>query len=319
MSVNETVEGLYNGPVVDAHHHFWQPSNRRYPWLLPGVAIPFRYGIYDAIKKDYLPPDLLRDAQGLNLVGSVAMEGEWDLADPIGEIKFLEQVKSAYGLPNAAVAHAVLRDPDIERTLDEIARHSLIRAVRNKPGQAESAATAKNRPTLLEDPQWQRGYALLKKFGLHFELQTAWWHLDSAARLAAKHPDIAMIINHAGLPSDRSQSGLSGWLAAIQGIARLPNVYMKISGIGIPGKPWSAENNRVIVDGIFEAFGAERIMFASNFPVDGLVGTYAQIFNGFKILSRTWTRGEQENAFYKTAARLYRLDLPASRSTAPGA
>ena len=78
----------YEGPIIDAHHHFWEPELSRQPWLLPDANIPFRYGDYNAIKCSYLPPDLLRDAAGFNIVGSVTMETEWDLDDPVGEMVY---------------------------------------------------------------------------------------------------------------------------------------------------------------------------------------------------------------------------------------
>ena len=156
------------------------------------------------------------------------METEWDLDDPVGEIIHMEGVAARYGLPSAAVAHAVLRDPHVEDILEQLGAHPLVRAVRNKPGQAASPREAPNQPSLLMDPQWRRGFALLKKYGLDFELQTAWWHLNEALDLAKQHPDTPITINHTGLPSDRSPEGITGWAAALSEVAQAPNVRIKI-------------------------------------------------------------------------------------------
>lgn len=298
----------YAGPIVDAHHHFWEPSKGRNPWLLPEARIPFRYGDYEAIKRDYLPPDLARDSAGFRVVSTVTMETEWDLDDPIGEIDHIEGVHARFGLPDAAVAHAVLADPGVEGVLEQLAERSIVPAVRNKPGQTTDAASAASHPNLLSDPAWQRGYALLERHGLDFELQTAWWHLDAARELAARHPGIGVTINHAALPSDRSREGIAGWSAALRRIAELDNVWLKISGIGLEGVPWTAENNRDIVERAADAFGAERIMFASNFPVDGLTGSYADIMGGFLEITDGWSDAEQHAAFAGNAVRRYRLD-----------
>lgn len=307
----------YDGPVVDAHHHFWEPRLGRQPWLLPDAHIPFRYGDYEPIKRDYLPDDLRRDAAsaGIRLVGSVTMETEWDEDDPVGEMAYTAGIAAAdagagasFPLPNAAVAHALLERDDVDDVLASLAAKPIVRAVRQKPGQASSPSTVGDSPTLLDDPAWRRGFARLAEHGLHFELQTAWWELDRAAVLFAAHPSVPVVINHAALPSERSASALAGWRDAIGRIAELPHVSMKISGIGLPGVPWTAASNAPVVDGIVEAFGASRVLFASNFPVDSLTATYAEIWDGFVELSSSWSASEQLAAFAGNAVRIYRLD-----------
>jgi predicted TIM-barrel fold metal-dependent hydrolase len=241
------------------------------------------------------------------------METEWESDDPIGEIEDLEEIQRDYGLPDAAVAHAVLADPDIERVLETYAGwHPLVRAVRDKPGHAATAALAASQPTLISDPQWRRGYALLQRHGLHFELQTAWWHLREAMTLVREFPDIPITINHAALPADRTADGIAGWTAALREIAVAEQVTIKVSGIGLPDQPWTVENNRVIVETVAEIFGPHRIMFASNFPVDGLTASYTDIYRGFLQMSANWSRAEQSAAFIENAIRVYRLD-PAVR------
>lgn len=298
----------YAGGIVDAHHHFWEPSLGRNPWLLPDAAISFRYGPYESIKRDYFPSDLLADAAGYRIVGTVTMETEWDSTDPVGEMHHMAGIAERFGLPNAAVAAASLNDPNVDETLEQLAGIALVRGVRHKPGQAASAALASQTSTLLSDPQWQAGYALLAKHGLDFELQTAWWHLADALVLANRHPETPMIINHTALPSDRSREGIEGWAAALAAIATAPNVSIKISGIGLKDVPWTAENNREIVERTAEIFGPERIMFASNFPVDGLTGSYDDIMGGFVTIAEGWSADEQRAAFLANAVRIYRLD-----------
>src|SRR5690606_27447271 len=114
---------------------------------------------------------------------------------------------------------------------------------------------------------------LLDRYGLDFELQTAWWHFPEAADLVEQFPETQLIINHSGLPSDRSSEGIAGWTAELRRMAAYENVAIKISGIGLPGVPWTVKNNRPIVETIAEIFGPDRIMFASNFPVDSLTGS----------------------------------------------
>jgi predicted TIM-barrel fold metal-dependent hydrolase len=160
----------------------------------------------------------------------------------------------------------------------------------------------------MSDEHWRRGYAALEGLGLHFDLQTPWWNLPEAERLARDFPGITLILNHAGLPSDRSAEGLAGWRAAMARLAQWPNVQVKISGLGQAGRAWRAIDNAWIVREIIAMFGTKRAMFASNFPVDSLCGSFNDIYNGFKSIVADLPVADQERLFYSNAQRIYRCE-----------
>ena len=99
----------------------------------------------------------------------------------------------------------------------------------------------------MADPAFRAGYAHLGRHGLHYDLQCPWWHLGEAADLARDFPDTLIVLNHTGLPSDRSAEGLAGWRAAMEQFADCANAAVKISGIGVPGQRWSVELNGEVV------------------------------------------------------------------------
>lgn len=301
---------LWDGPIVDAHQHFWDPVANDHPWLKPEANIPFRYGDYSAIKRRYLPPDYLEDAAGHNVVQSVYVETEWDPADPIGETRYATKVAETYGLPNAIVAQAWLDRADVADVLSGQASFGLVRSVRHKPGGAESAAKAADYRTLMTDETWRKGYALLGRHGLNFDLQTNWWHLDEAILLARDFPDTTIILNHTGLPSDRSSEGINGWHKAMGKFSEMPNVCVKISGIGQKGRPWTLEDNGYIIAETIAMFSCERSMFASNFPVDSLCGSFDDIYSGFKQVAARYPTDDQAKLFAGTARKHYRLQPP---------
>lgn len=301
-------DALYNGPIVDAHHHFWDPQANYHPWLSEGADIPFRYGDYSAIKRRYLPPDYFADAGDHNVVQTVYVETEWDPGDPIGETRFVEQIAARYGVPNAVVAQAWLDHPDAIAVLAEQALFASVRSVRHKPGGPTTPEEVGEQRTLMSDERWRRSYATLHDLGLHFDLQTPWWNLTEAEWLARDFPHTTLILNHAGLPSDRSVEGLAGWHAAMAKLAEQPNVVVKISGLGLRGIRWRAADNAWIVREIIAMFGTERAMFASNFPVDSLCGAFDDIYSGFKHIVRDLPSADQVRLFYSNAQRIYRCE-----------
>ncbi len=295
-------------PIVDAHQHFWDLERNYLPWLCDEPMIPFRYGDYGAIRRSYLPADYRRDAAGHDVVGTVHVEAEWDPKDPVGETRWLQEIIRDSGLPSAIVAQARLDQPDVEAVLAGHRRCSQVRGIRHKPTAAPSPDRVEpGAPGSMGDPAWRRGYALLERYDLSFDLQTPWWHLAEAGALARDFPRTQIILNHTGLPSDRSEDGLRGWRDAMRTLAAEPNVAVKISGLGQPGRPWTALSNGPIVLDTIAIFGIERCMFASNFPVDSLVAGFDTIFSGFKRIVRDFDRAAQRRLFRDNALAFYRL------------
>ena len=236
--------GLWSGPIVDAHQHFWDPIANDHPWLRPDVMIPFRYGDYSAIKRPYLPDDYRRDAAGHAVCETVYVETEWDPNTPLDETRYASGLSARYGLPTVIVAQAWLDRDDAAAIIAGQAAFPLVRSIRHKPEGPASPDEVGRTRTLMSDDKWRRGFALLDRYGLHFDLQTSWWNLDEAITLARDFPRVLIILNHAGLPADRSPEGLAGWRAAMARFAEEPNVRVKISGIGLRGRPWRVGDNR---------------------------------------------------------------------------
>jgi predicted TIM-barrel fold metal-dependent hydrolase len=295
-------------PIIDAHQHFWDLGRNYYPWLSDPKPIPFRYGDYSALKRNYLPPDYRRDAAALNIVKTVHVEAQWDASDPSGETRWLEEVAREHGLPSAVIGAVHFGRDDVAEVLTKHARSKLVRGVRNFPAAAPTPAeAARGAPRSMDDPDWRRGYALLPRYGFSFDLQTPWWHFDAAADLARDFPKTQIVIVHTGLPADRSEEGLAAWRAALEAVAAAPNVAIKISGLGRPGLPWTLTANGGIIRDAINIFGPERAMFASNYPVDSLAGSFQMIYGGFRAAVSNRQIEERRMLFHDTAARIYRL------------
>jgi predicted TIM-barrel fold metal-dependent hydrolase len=291
--------------IIDAHHHVWDPVANNHPWLCDEPMIPFRYGNYAAIRRRYLPADYRADAAPYVIAASVYIEAEWNPADPVGEMDYIAALRARDGLPSVAVAQAWLDRADCAEVLERHAARDFIRSIRHKP--RANATPNDSAPGGMMDANWRSGFARLAPLGLRFDLQTPWWHLGEAWDLASAFPDTAIILNHAGLPADRSPEGLAGWRAAMSCFAEAPNASVKISGLGQKGQPWTAEANRDIVLTIIDLFGANRCMFASNFPVDSLCGSFPTIFDGFQAIVADFTETEKEALFAGNARWFYSI------------
>jgi len=295
--------------IVDAHQHFWDLDGPlHYPWLEDLPLAAFRYGDYAAIRRSYLPDDYRRDTARQNVVASVHMEAEVRRDQEVAETRWIHEIAARHGFPHACIGHAHFEADDVVTVLKGHAAYPLLRAIRQKPAAARSAAQiVKGAPGSMGDPVWRRGYAHLADHGLHYELQTPYWHLHEAAELARAFPDIRILLNHTGVPHDRSEAGVAAWRQGLSAFAAEPNTRIKISGIGEAGRPWTVEANRPIVLTAIELFGVERCLFASNFPVDSLCGSYDTIFDGFKAIVAHLPAADQRKLFRDNALREYRI------------
>jgi len=284
-------------PIADAHQHFWDPRVNYHPWLCDEPPVEFRYGDYSALRRPYLPADYFSDARGHEVVKTVYVETEWNPRDPLGETAWVERLRRESGFPTVMVAQAWLDREDAAHVLERQASFPFVRGIRHKP-----------RRGAMRDAHWRAGYALLGRFGLCFDLQAPWSELGDAVDLCRAFPDIQLVLNHTGLPADRSADGIAGWTRALRALAECPNAAIKISGIGVPGERWTPALNREVVLRAIEIFGVGRAMFASNFPVDSLCGRFDEIYSGFREIVRDLSVVEQRRLFHDNAVRIYAME-----------
>lgn len=295
--------------LFDAHHHLWDLGAVDYVWLKQ-LGVPKPFGDPTPIQKDYLPQHFLDDMSGtedLDLVGSAHIQVDGALADPVSETSWLSK-HSKSGIPSVIVGFVDLTKEDAESVLKNHLSFGEFRGIRQIIGLLEQRPDLSfTKEHLLRNSNWRENFALLGKHNLSFDLQLYPEQMKEAAEFLGGFPKVPIVIDHAGSPYDQTDSGLELWRDGLLALAKLPKIHIKLSGFGMYESDWSSESSFVMFQTILELFGANRIMWGSNYPVDSLMKSYSycvkQMMNWISPLSLE----EQSLIASETAKKFYRV------------
>ena len=293
--------------IVDAHHHLWDLDACNYPWLMAKGVRRF-FGDPTPIQKNYLVEDLRTDAGDFVLDASVHIQVGVAGGDELRETAWLQTTAEREGLPSAIVAFAALEQPDAMSIVEKHRQHSRVRGIRQIVGRSDDEDAVTGSGALLDDPAWREHLAALSGFDLSFDLQLTPKQMPKAAEAIAAAPDTPVALCHCGSPWDQTPQGLAAWRRGLEELASLPNVSCKISGLGMFDHHWTVDSIRPIVETCIEVFGAGRAMFGSNFPVDKLHASYAQIWHAFDGIVDGLDDADRARLFGGTAREFYRLN-----------
>jgi L-fuconolactonase len=272
--------------TVDAHQHYWQIQNFEYPWQKE-VNLP-------EMNLDYMPPDILPQMQALGIRYSVLIQADNSLA----ETTWMLDLARCYPHIAGVVGWADLTAGDVDATLDELVQQPLFKGIR-----------------LMSLPQedWHplsRGLHALAERDLTCDMLLREGMLPLVTEMMSAHPSTHFVVNHlAGLPL--TPGGAGPWTETLRPLAVLPNVRMKFSaiqGLAEP-PPITAETLRPHLEGALALFGAERLIFASDWPVSTLSGPYAEGINVMREVTSALSEHEQACIWGQTAVTTYKLTL----------
>lgn len=287
-----------NPPFVDTHFHSFDLTHDRlaYDWLAPGASHP-DLGDIDAIKSQkYLVENFLAESRHSNVVKAVHVEADISSGNPVMETAWLSEAADRTGFPLAIVADADLKDPDVEQVLEGHAQYPQVRGIRD----------FSYGDYLVEDT-FRRGYALLERYGMLFDMACGWEDMGKARDLAQKFPGITLVIEHAGFPKARSPEYFDSWRAGLREVAKAGNAVIKISGLGMKDPSWTVDSFRPWVLACIEAFGVERSFFGTNWPVDRLFSSYADVVDAYRAIIAEFSEEEQRALLVGNAERTYRI------------
>jgi predicted TIM-barrel fold metal-dependent hydrolase len=296
--------------IVDPHMHLCNLKAMRYPWLASPREDWF-IGPYGTLAKTHELSDFLREAGEIEVLKIVHIENGAEPEDHVAESAWLQSTANdpeSAGRPNGIVAAADLSKPDIESTLEAHRAFPNVRGIRQILNVHQEPFYSFVDHHFMHDPAWQAGFALLHKFDLSFDLQIYPSQMPDAAGLAKRNPGTTIILNHTGMFVDRDTlAGWQAWRDGMLALAANPNVMVKISGMGMIDHPWTIESIRPYVLQTIDCFGIDRCMFASNFPVDRLFGSYSALWHAYHSCVAGFSETEKERLFRTNAERAYRI------------
>ncbi|MEA1673199.1 amidohydrolase family protein [Nitrospirillum sp. BR 11163] len=296
-------------PFIDAHVHLWDLGRLRYPWLTPPFNDGGPNGDVAPIAASYGLTDYRAEAAGWNVIGIVHVDAGAHPADALAETDWLQDLAANEGLPSGIVAFAALDDPEVETLLAAHAARPAVRGIRHIVNWHPDPGRTYTPRDVTRDEAWARGFALLERHGLSFDLQAYPGQFSALAALIARHPGIPVIINHAGMGVDLDAAGRAEWRAGMAALAALPNVSVKLSGMGFAFRPWRADAVRGRVRETLDLFGANRALMASDFPTDRLFAGFDATLGALADAVADLTLTERRALFAGNANRVYRLGL----------
>ncbi|MCF3640402.1 amidohydrolase family protein [Rhizobium sp. TRM95111] len=309
---------IYDGPIIDPHHHLWDLSLGRHPWLQRpvGQEADMVFGSIDAIRRDYSAADYLRDAAGENIVATVHVEAGWSDDVPLEESRWLDGLDRTNGVAHRYVARVPLDCTDAAARLAAEAENPRVVGIRDivswHPDPAKSFTP---KPDRMDDPRWRDGLRAAARHDFVFDLMLFPWQMDQAVRLVAAFPETQFVLDHCGSPAERSAQGMALWRSGLRELGRAENVAIKISDLVAYDHDWSDESLAPVIEHCLDCFGPRRAMFASDFPVAGLHATFSEIYGVFRRAAAPLSLDEQRSLFFTTADRTYGLGLASNTGT----
>lgn len=268
--------------IVDAHHHFWNPDRIAQPWLT---------GKFEALARPFEPPDLepSRRAAGVAqtvLVQSAASDADTDyMFELVARVDWVAGVVAWVKLDD----HAATRD-----RLDQLAAQPKLRGFRHLIHQEP-------------DPHWilrrevGSGLALVEEAQLVLDLPAEFPnHLEDVPELARRHPALVLVIDHLAKPP-RASGAFELWREQLAAAAEHPNVFAKVSGLD------TGADLAAVVEAAVSSFGAERLLFGSDWPVSLLTGSYPDVVARTVAAIRNAAGDGADAVLAATARRVYGL------------
>lgn len=273
---------------IDAHQHFWIYNNREYDWIDESMA---------ALRRDFLPHDLTPELAANNFDGSILVQTRQTLGETRWLLDLADRNRSIFGV----VGWADLRSAEIHSQLKDLAQN------RKLVGLRHIVQSEPDHRFLLQG-DFLRGISALEDFDLAYDILIYTRHLPIAAEFVSRFPRQRFVLDHMAKPAIRTGE-TNQWADGIRRLAEYPNVLCKVSGLVTEAhwQHWRPEQITPYLDVAFDAFGPERLMIGSDWPVCLCAATYAQVMQVVKAYISRFSPECQAAVLGNNAASFWRL------------
>lgn len=280
--------------MLDCHQHFWKIERGDYSWMGPHVA---------PLLRDFLPEELHREMRRAGVTRTVVVQA----AQTEAETDFLLGLAAETDFIAGVVGWLDMEAEDFPEKLAHYRRNPLLLGLRPMLQELEDDAWILRAPVLAS-------LKLIAQTGLAFDLLTFPRHLPYVLQALQQTPGLRAVIDHVSKPAIAAgQDDLSfqGWVANMQMIASVPNVCCKVSGMVTEASAdWALEDFALYVDVVAKAFGSDRLMFGSDWPVCTLAASYAEVYNLARtLLGQHFGPFEMSKIFENNAVLFYGLNM----------
>jgi len=278
---------------IDSHQHYWHFNTADYGWMGENMSV---------IKRDFLPTDLLPELKSIDFDGSVAVQARQSLE----ETNWLLQLADEHPHIKGVVGWLDLQSEQAEEQIAAFAKHPKAAGVRHVIHDEEDL-------DFMLRPAFIRGVQLLEKYDLVYDILIFPTHLANTIEFVKQFSDKQIfVVDHIAKPLIKDGI-VSPWKEDIVALAKFPNVYCKVSGMVTEAdwNTWKPENIRPYLDVIMDAFGPERILIGSDWPVCLVAGKYSEVMQVVTDYISTFTEKEQALMLGENAAKAYRITCEA--------
>ncbi|ANW96934.1 amidohydrolase [Wenyingzhuangia fucanilytica] len=274
--------------VIDSHQHFWKYGTENHSWIDDEMAI---------IRKDFLPTDLKAVYQENNIDGCVAVQAD----QTIEETNFLIDLATQNNFIKGVVGWVDFRADDIDEVLKHYSQHKVVKGFRH-------IVQGESDPNFLLRPDFINGISKLEKYNFTYDILVFPHQLGAVLEFVKQFPNINFVIDHIAKPYIKD-GFYDGWAVLMTEIGKCPNVYCKLSGLITEAdyKNWTDEQLEPYMELVLKAFGANKLMFGSDWPVCLVAGNYAQVKNSITKFISKLSSQEQAAIMGNNAAKFYSL------------
>ena len=273
---------------VDAHQHFWRYNAVRDAWITDDMSV---------LKRDFLPEEFAREREANGIDASVAVQADQSEE----ETRFLLDLAKANSRIAGVVGWIDLRSPRVGERLEHFSDCEKLRGFRH-------IAQAEPDDRFLLRDDFLKGIAHLRAFSFTYDILIYPRQLPAALQLVAKFPEQRFVVDHLAKPEIKSRE-IETWTRYMKRIAENRNVFCKLSGMVTEAdwRQWKAADFHPYLDVAFDAFGPERLMFGSDWPVCLVAASYRQVKGIVEEYLKNFSAQDRENIFGDNATRFYGL------------